>query len=113
MTLYASKCSVIFLFKRISADRLHSLAAWAVLSVCSVLGVVSIFLVALRCNLSQPWVQYGAQCSSLGAQWAAVTAFDIFTEVALFGMAIHLVWALQIDFRRKTKVVFAFGLRLP
>jgi len=84
------------------------------LGITSVIGIVSVFLSALRCNLSEPWIQFGdAKCSSLFAQWKAIAALDIVTEVGLFGMAVHLVWGLKTAFSGKFRVVFAFGLRLP
>ncbi|KAK5114229.1 hypothetical protein LTR85_010294 [Meristemomyces frigidus] len=113
LALYASKCCVVLLYKRISPDRNHSMVAWSVLSACVTLGVISVFLVALRCDLSHPWLQYHVQCSSLSAQWAAVAAFDILTEIAIFGMSLQLVWKLQTSLARKSRVVLAFGLRLP
>lgn len=80
---------------------------------CITLAIVSILLVALRCNLSHPWLQYGVQCDSLSAQRAAVAAFDIITEVFVFAMSIQLVWNLQTSVATKGRVVLAFGLRLP
>ncbi|KAI6827228.1 hypothetical protein KC332_g7161 [Hortaea werneckii] len=112
-TIYGAKSSVILLYRRIAPDRAHSLVAWAGLSLTLLFGIISIFLVALRCDLSQPWLQYNAQCTSLSAQWAAVTAFDVISEALLVGMSVHLVWKLQMPLARKGKVVLAFALRLP
>ncbi|KAI7498363.1 hypothetical protein KC367_g5144 [Hortaea werneckii] len=112
-TIYGAKSSVILLYRRIAPDRAHSLVAWAGLSVTLLFGIISIFLVALRCDLSQPWLQYDVQCTSLSAQWAAVTAFDVISEALLVGMSVHLVWKLQMPLARKGKVVLAFALRLP
>lgn len=89
------------------------MVAWTVLTTCITLAVISVFLAALRCDLSRPWVQFEMQCSGLSAQWAAVAAFDILTEIAVFAMSIHLVWKLHTSLARKSRVVFAFGLRLP
>ena len=69
-------------------------------------------MIALRCDLSHPWLWYGRSCSGLLVRWRAFAAFDIVTEVVLFGMSLHLVWDLQTSITRKSKVVFAFGLRL-
>ena len=113
IALYASKCCVVLLYKRIAPDRAHSLVSWIVLGACLLFGVISIFLAALHCNLSHPWRQYRQDCSTLGAEWSAVFAFDAVTELALFGMSLHLVWDLQTPLTRKGRVVFAFALRLP
>lgn len=92
---------------------MHKKIAWVALIVTITAGLISILLCALRCDLTQPWIQFGAQCSSLYAQWQAIAAFDIITEVGLFAMAVHLVWGLQTAVSGKFRVVFAFGLRLP
>lgn len=113
LALYASKACVVLLFKRISSGIVHKKIAWVALGVVTTTGVISLFLCALRCDLSEPWIQFGDQCDSLYAQWQAIAAFDIATEVGLFGMAIHLVWGLQTAVSGKLRVIFAFGLRLP
>jgi len=113
MLLYLVKCSVVLLYNRIAPDRQHSLVGWAVLGISVVFGASSVLLVALRCDLSQPWIQYGKQCSSLYAQWIAIATLDVVSEVALFGLSINLVWGLQTSISRKSKVVLAFSLRLP
>lgn len=111
--LYASKMSVVLLFKRISSGIVHKKIAWVALGVTGVTGFISIFLIALRCDLGEPWLLFGRKCESLLSQWKAIGALDIVTEVGLFGMAVHLVWGLQTAVAGKLRVVFAFGLRLP
>jgi hypothetical protein len=113
--IYASKASVVLLFKRISSGIVHKKIAWCALGVTLVTGVTSIFLAALRCDLDEPWIQFSAmaKCNSLFDQWKAIAALDIATEAGLFGMAVHLVWGLQTAVPVKLRVLFAFGLRLP
>nr|POE89964.1 hypothetical protein CFP56_20433 [Quercus suber] len=114
VALYLSKCCVVLLFKRISSSRLHTLTAWVVFAICSVLGCASVLLVALRCDLSQPWIRYNTnKCGRFSAQWITEVSFDILTEILLFGMALHLVWGLQVKVSRKFRIVWAFSLRLP
>ncbi|KAM3421996.1 hypothetical protein BST61_g2373 [Cercospora zeina] len=112
-TIYASKASVVLLFARISADRFHRAVARGLLASCLVFGIVSAFLVALKCDLTAPWRVYGRQCSSLFAQATAVAVFDIVTELILFAISMLLVWNLQTSVKNKSRVVFAFGTRLP
>lgn len=112
ITLYAFKCCVVLFFKRISPHRGHAIVAWAVLSACLTFAVISVLLVALRCDISHPWLQYSQTCSGLAAHWKTIAALDISSELAIFAMSIHLVWDLQTSVRRKGKVVFAFSLRL-
>lgn len=104
----------MLLFKRISSGIVHKKIALVALGITITLGIASVFLSALRCDLSEPWIQFGStKCGSLFAQWKAITALDIATEVGLFGMAVHLVWGLQTAVSGKLRVIFAFGLRLP
>ena len=111
-TLYTSKCCVVMFFKRISPSRTDAIFAWAVLGMCLIFAVVSILVVSLRCNLSQPWIIYVKSCSGLQPRWQAATAMDVVSEIVVFAMSIQLVWNLQTSFARKATVVFAFGLRL-
>lgn len=104
----------MLLFKRISSGIVHKKIAWVALGTILVMGFISVFLCALRCDLDEPWIQIGStKCHSLFAQWRAIAALDIATEVGLFGMAVHLVWGLQTAVSGKLRVIFAFGLRLP
>jgi len=111
--LYASKCCVVLLYKRIAPDTSHSLVAWTVLGMCVVFGVISTILAALQCGVPSPSQTYHDACPGRGGEWAAVTALDVLSELALFAMSVHLVWNLQTNLSRKGRVVFAFGLRLP
>lgn len=112
-TIYAGKMSVVLLFKRITAARMHQIVAWSVLGGCCVMGLISIFLTTLRCDVSQPWLQFEKDCPTLGAQWSAIAAFDIITEISLFFISILLVYGLHTKAKNKGRVVLAFGIRLP
>lgn len=46
-------------------------------------------------------------------RWQIVAAFDIITELALLGVSVFLVGALQLSLHKKFVVIFAFALRLP
>jgi hypothetical protein len=117
LTLYASKVCLVLLFKRISSGIVHKKISWVALGITVTLGFVSVLLSALRCDLSEPWIQFGEagdeKCGSLFAQWKTIVGLDIATEVGLFVMAVHLVWGLQAAVSTKLRVIFAFGLRLP
>ena len=93
--------------------------------------VISVFIVALRCDPSQPWIFINAQCANLVrsiasssrkiyilthvqfVRWQVVAAFDIITEVLLFSTSIYMVKSLQLSLSKKFVVILAFGLRLP
>ncbi|KAF2163163.1 hypothetical protein M409DRAFT_68757 [Zasmidium cellare ATCC 36951] len=113
LSIYAGKISVVLLFKRIIAERMHQIVAWSIFGGCCVMGFISIFLSALRCDVSQPWLQFEKNFPSLAAQWSAVAAFDIVTELSLFFISILLVHGLHTKAKNKGRVVLAFGIRLP
>lgn len=111
--IYAGKCSVVLLFKRLAADRKHVVVSWALLGGCCTFAFISTVLVALRCDVARPWIQYNADCGSSNAQWRAVAAFDLVSEVWLFLISILLVWGLYTKAANKGRVIMVFGIRLP
>jgi hypothetical protein len=46
-------------------------------------------------------------------RWQIVTAFNIISEAAIFGMSIFLIFRLKMALSQKSIVVIAFGMRLP
>lgn len=111
--IYASKCSVVLLFMRMVADRVHQTVGWSMLAGCCMLGLISVFLTALQCDLSHPWLIYQHACSSLTAQSTTIAVFDIISELAIFSLSIVLVWGLYTKASNKSRVIVAFGIRLP
>ena len=66
VTLWLAKCSMAFLFLRLSPNvRYHTLASKAALLLTLTLMFISVFVTTLRCDLSQPWVFFGAHCSDI------------------------------------------------
>ena len=128
ITMWCSKCSVALTFIRLTPQKKHKTVARGIMVATTVWLVLSIFLIALRCDLSQPWIFIGTKCQDLvrrfferGGQelmraqvtrWRIINSMDIALEVALFVMAILLVKNLQMELKRKIFVVTAFGLRL-
>ncbi|KAI4112533.1 MAG: hypothetical protein LQ345_006332 [Seirophora villosa] len=113
LTLWASKCSMALLFTRLTPRADHKRLAFGIRIIVTVWLVLSIFLVALRCDLSEPWIFIDPRCKDAVTRWDIIGAIDIVTEVALFAMAILLVKDLKMSISRKVFVVLAFGLRLP
>lgn len=114
---------------RLSSDKRHKWMSRAILLSAAILAVISIFIVALRCSLSQPWIFINEQCTNLVIlllwliilmltkakliRWKVVLAFDIITELALVGNSVYLVQDLHVPLGKKIVVVLAFALRLP
>lgn len=56
ITMWLTKCSIAFLFLRLSPDKRHNLASYIVLGASTIFMVVSVMVVTLRCNLAHPWI---------------------------------------------------------
>ncbi|KAI4228446.1 MAG: hypothetical protein L6R36_001637 [Xanthoria steineri] len=112
-TVWASKCSMALLFTRLTPRADQKRLALGLRITVTVWLVLSVFLIALQCNLSRPWIFMDPQCRDAIVRWDIIGAIDIATEVALFGMAILLVKDLKMDVSKKSFVVVAFALRLP
>ncbi|ERT01164.1 hypothetical protein HMPREF1624_02406 [Sporothrix schenckii ATCC 58251] len=112
--MWLTKSSIALLLMRLSRDPSHSVMARILLVASAVYFVVSIFVVAIRCDLSQPWNDAVPGCSATTyARWAAVTVMDVLVEIALFIGGVWLVRDLQLPWSKKSVVVVAYGLRLP
>lgn len=74
ITVWASKCSMALLFIRLTPLKEHKRAATRILGAVSLWLIISIFLVALRCNLSHPWIFIDPGCTDsvciLGQRYA-------------------------------------------
>jgi hypothetical protein len=46
-------------------------------------------------------------------RWQIIAAFNIISEVAIFGMSFFLVAGLRMPLSQKSIVIVAFGIRLP
>lgn len=56
ITIYLTKASAVFLFLRLTPNKAHKVFCWTIMGTSTLWVILSIFIVALRCQLSQPWV---------------------------------------------------------
>ncbi|KAK5049004.1 hypothetical protein LTR84_005426 [Exophiala bonariae] len=112
ITIWIAKCSVILLLLRLTAKTEQALVANIILFATIVLGVVSLLITALSCDLSSPWIFIGKQCSGLAQRRKAVAAFDIFTELSLFATLVLIVSSVQLRLSKKLAVILGFTFRL-
>lgn len=110
--LFASKCSILFLYLRLSPGGSHSIGSWTVIAASAVWAIVAVTLIAIPCNPLQSY-QNPQTCTNRWLKWQAIGAFDIATEILIFFLAVQLVWTLQMRFQAKIVVIFAFSARLP
>ncbi|KAH8807094.1 hypothetical protein F5884DRAFT_675691 [Xylogone sp. PMI_703] len=113
ISLGLSKISVAFLLLRLTPHKHHRRAFYVIVGVMVVWVIVSLFVLALQCNLSHPWISLNQKCPGVFLRWQIISAFDIMFELALVAMTVYLVWDLHTSLENKTSVVIAFGMRLP
>lgn len=65
ITLWLTKCSVAFLLLRLSPQKEHNLASYAILGASTLFMVISVFIVAFRCDVAEPWIFINTQCTNL------------------------------------------------
>lgn len=97
-------------------------------------GITFLFVVALTCNISKPWVLIEEQCpnyvsssfqvstrhipskvtdlNSKPLRWQIMESLGCVHELATLGMSVWLVWSLKTSRSNKMIVAFAFGFRL-
>ncbi|MCJ1311736.1 hypothetical protein MMC25_005409 [Agyrium rufum] len=113
IALYFAKCSVAYLFLRITPYRSHSIASWGSIVLTSVWAVASICLITIQCNPTHPLQNLDGQCKHLFVRWAIIGGFDIFTEIVLFSLAVYMVANLQMGWKAKATIILVFSSRLP
>jgi hypothetical protein len=112
LSLYLTKCAVVFLFLRLSPDRRHVMASKFILGLTTILTIASIFMISFNCTISHPWLFISSHCTGAIPRWESFAAFDIFTEFLLGLMPLLIVRSLQMSWSKKYIVVMAFSLRL-
>ena len=65
LALVSSRLSVCLFFRRLSASTQKTMIPDVLTCVCAVLGVISAFVVGLRQQVSDPWVQDSANVGIL------------------------------------------------
>ena len=132
ISLALSKASIGALLLRLCVDEKQRRYFIGALAFVGLWLVASIFVVALQCNLSQPWILYREQCDSVVRttsdaycrtindaddlkllRWQVIGGLDVAWEVILIAMTAALVWNLQAPLSTKAQVVSAFLFRLP
>ncbi|KAK2877815.1 hypothetical protein FQN49_001172 [Arthroderma sp. PD_2] len=111
--LLLAKVSVVLLIRRLfSPDmRTHILACNATLGVCILWGVGSLLGALINCT-PVSMMGFTRGCSNMVVRWQVIGALDAFTELLIFGMAILVVWGIQMGSSRKARVLMAFVPRL-
>ncbi|KAH7420155.1 hypothetical protein BKA64DRAFT_34204 [Cadophora sp. MPI-SDFR-AT-0126] len=111
--LFFSKAAVIFLYKRLTPNPNHAKLLWVILSLSAVWAVMAILLVTIGCKPGHALIDLPSKCYNIPARAKTICAVDIFTEVALFGSCISLIYGVRMSRLLKSIVILAFAIRLP
>ncbi|KAJ5706973.1 hypothetical protein N7488_006774 [Penicillium malachiteum] len=110
-----AKISVCLLLKRLGRQLDYLLYSKILLGMVIAWTFASVLAVALSCypQYQLDFIALEEHCRDIDTAWKAITAFDVFTDVLSFGLCIFLVWGVQMRWKEKFTVIFAFGTRLP
>ncbi|KAJ3475942.1 hypothetical protein NLG97_g9291 [Lecanicillium saksenae] len=71
----------------------------------------SIIAIGIRSDSSRPWATLDGT-EQLFIRWMVIEVIGIMVEVAIWLLAAHLVWTLQMQLRKRIYILSAFGFRL-
>ncbi|KAK2737234.1 Ubiquinone biosynthesis protein coq9, mitochondrial [Myotisia sp. PD_48] len=111
MTL--SRLATLLLIRRLTQQKNHHFATNIGMAIAGVAGIVSIFVLSIRCDLSRPWNLVDPGCTQMYARWYSIETIGILVELYTAWVPIYLVWGLQMRLKSKLVVLFAFSFRLP
>ncbi|KXT14632.1 hypothetical protein AC579_3690 [Pseudocercospora musae] len=119
LALYLSKCAMVAFLSRITKApeqiRLYHICNGFV----GLIGLASTIIATASCHVSSASGYYWAfsdnvdTCPSQNARWQAITGLDIFSEILLLLLPLHLVWNLQMRLSKKAMIIVAFWIRIP
>ncbi|KAF2188207.1 hypothetical protein K469DRAFT_703678 [Zopfia rhizophila CBS 207.26] len=116
LSLCLSKCSIIFLIRRVfTRDLKHFwLICNILLAFVGAWGIASVTLISAGCNASNYVPPHGNEtCMGFKVRWDIVIALDVVTEVIMTLLPIYFLRTLQMTIDLKARVVIAFAFRLP
>ncbi|KAJ3494565.1 hypothetical protein NLG97_g4000 [Lecanicillium saksenae] len=106
-----SKVASAFFVEQVAHHGPHSGPARIMAWVSGAWTIASLLVVAIRPPYLSPWLAMDGQ-ATMFSRWVGVEATGLVVEVALWGLATHLVWSLQMQQNRRVFIVGAFGFRL-
>ncbi|KAM0702890.1 hypothetical protein Q7P35_010322 [Cladosporium inversicolor] len=112
LSTWIGKLSVSFLFTRLAQESNKTRLGLAASALVSTFGIISLISVAIRPDTTHPWLYHEEDITSILGRWIAMGVMSIFTDIVVTGMAIYLVWDLNMASKSKSLVITAFALRL-
>ncbi|KAK6437724.1 hypothetical protein LTR95_006080 [Oleoguttula sp. CCFEE 5521] len=114
VALTFSKLATLQLISALSPGRQHKRACLALAALTIFWGTAALFAIALRCDLSGPYMSLTAhQCPDLFTRWAAIETISSCIEGSICTITAVMIYGLQMPRKKKIKAMVAFTVRLP
>ncbi|KAH7127233.1 hypothetical protein B0J11DRAFT_579641 [Dendryphion nanum] len=111
LSLVFAKLSVCVSILHLTPDEKHRRAIWVLATVSILWGITSFFGSAFRCCIDSVWLRDPATCIDETAFQRFIVLVNIVADLALVGLAIWLVFPLNMDLRKRLKVIGLFSSR--
>lgn len=112
LSTWIGKLSVSFLFTRLAQESNKTRLGWASSALVSIFSIISLISVAVRPDTTSPWLYHEGDVTSILGRWIVTGVMSIVTDIIVTGLAIYLVWDLNMASKSKSLVITAFALRL-
>ena len=112
LSTWVGKLSVSFLFTRLAQESNKTRLGLAASALASIFGIISLIIIAVRPDTKHPWLYHEGDVTSVLGRWIAMGVMSIFMDIIVTGLAIYLVWDLNMASKSKSLVITAFALRL-
>ncbi|KAI6897476.1 hypothetical protein KC334_g10290 [Hortaea werneckii] len=112
LTLTLFKTAIILMNKRIFIQKWFQHLCWAALVVNGCWGLGNILGTIFQClPIPSMWGQVPAErCFNTTGLWISIVTWDVSTDVFVLGMAIPMVWRLNLKLRDKIMLTGVFML---
>lgn len=74
--------------------------------------VAGVLAIAFQCDLPTPWALGSQNCIDQNALRIALGTIDVLTDFAVIGLAILMMYPVQVPITKKAAVVAMFGTRI-
>lgn len=111
ISIWLGRVSIATLLTRLAGESNKSKICRGFAIATGVLGLVAFLTVAIRQDVSSPWLLTSGTLGSTDARWLTVGILAIMTDLAAMVISWYLVHDLQMGSQPKTLVTTAFALR--
>ena len=111
IALAFAKLSLVVLLQRIAPERIGPQAIRWLTPMVGLYTLLSLLLIVLQCQSSQPWILSPNNCSTHGNVYYPITVSNMLTDAVLALWIFPVIWSLQMKAHAKSVVYWLFGSR--